>query len=96
MNQGQFVAAAVARIRSAGESPLDGLEEVRHLPELRPHSKQVEGYITNFDISPTGQRALVVARGEVFTIPKADGPTRNLTNSSGARDKDAVWSPDGA
>jgi tricorn protease len=71
------------------------IEVQTDLPELRPHQRPVDGYITHFDISPTGQRALVVARGEVFTVPKEDGPTRNLTNSSGARDKDAAWSPDG-
>ncbi len=65
------------------------------LPETRPRWKQVDGYVTGFDVSPTGQRALVVARGEVFTIPKEEGPSRNLTRSSGARDKDAAWSPDG-
>ena len=65
------------------------------LPETRPYRKRVDGYVTGFDVSPTGQRALVMARGEVFTVPKKDGPTRNLTRSSGARDKDAAWSPDG-
>jgi len=63
--------------------------------EARPYLKQVDHDITDFDCSPSGKRALVVARGEVFTVPKEHGPTRNLTNSSGARDKDAVWSPDG-
>ncbi len=64
-------------------------------PEVRPYLKKVDDNITDFDISPSGQRALVVARGEVFTVPKKVGPTRNLTRDSGARDKDAAWSPDG-
>jgi tricorn protease len=64
-------------------------------PELRPYLKKVDEFITGFDCSPTGKRALIVARGEVFTVPKEDGPTRNLTKDSGARDKDVVWSPDG-
>jgi len=63
--------------------------------EVRPYFKKVDEYITGFDCSPTGKRALIVARGEVFTVPEQDGPTRNLTNNSGARDKDATWSPDG-
>ncbi len=64
-------------------------------PELRPYLKKVDEFITGFDCSPSGKRALIVARGEVFTVPKKDGPTRNLTKDSGARDKDAAWSPDG-
>lgn len=64
-------------------------------PETRPYLKKVDQHINSFDCSPTGKRALIVARGEVFTVPKEEGPTRNLTNDSGARDKDAAWSPDG-
>lgn len=64
-------------------------------PEQRPYFKDVKKYITGFDISPSGQRALVVARGEVFTVPKKNGPTRNLTRDPGSRDKNAAWSPDG-
>lgn len=65
------------------------------LPEVRPYLKDVRDFITDIDISPKGERALVVARGDVFTVPEKEGPVRNLTQSSGARDKDAVWSPDG-
>jgi len=64
-------------------------------PEVRPHLKRVDRFIQGFDCSPTGKRALIVARGEVFTVPKKEGATRNLTKNSGARDKDAAWSPDG-
>jgi tricorn protease len=64
-------------------------------PEIRPYLKDVSEYVTQVDCSPSGARALVVARGEVFTVPKEHGPTRNLTHDCGSRDKDAVWSPDG-
>jgi tricorn protease len=63
--------------------------------EVRPYLKKVDGNITGFGCSPSGKRAVIMARGEVFTVPKEDGPTRNLTRDSGARDKDAAWSPDG-
>ncbi len=65
------------------------------MPEARPYLKDVKEYITDFDCSPAGERAVIVARGELFTVPAKEGPTRNLTRSSGARDKDAAWSPDG-
>jgi len=64
-------------------------------PEVRPYLKRVDNFITEYDISPTGKRAVITARGEVFTVPQEDGETRNLTNTSGARSRGAVWSPDG-
>jgi tricorn protease len=64
-------------------------------PEVRPSFVDVAGFIQGVGISPSGARAIVVARGEVFTVPKEHGPIRNLTRDSGSRDKDAVWSPDG-
>jgi tricorn protease len=78
--------------REAGQVAVDIRTDAA---EVRPYIKKVDGNITGFDCSPSGKRALLVARGEVFTVPKEDGPTRNLTRDSGARDKDAAWSPDG-
>jgi tricorn protease len=63
-------------------------------PATRPYLKDVRDFITDFDCSPDGERAAVDARGEIFTVPRAHGATQNLTNSSGARDKDPAWSPD--
>ena len=61
----------------------------------RPRRISVADDIDDFDVSPKGERAVFVARGEVFTVPIEKGPTRNLTRSSGAHDRDAAWSPDG-
>ncbi|MCK4351559.1 MAG: PD40 domain-containing protein, partial [Candidatus Krumholzibacteria bacterium] len=58
-------------------------------PEMRPFVENVKDLITHFDCSPGGERALVTARGEIFTVPKEHGPTRNLTRDCGSRDKDA-------
>jgi tricorn protease len=52
--------------------------------------------IEDVSLSPKGERALFVARGDVFTAPVEKGPTRNLTRTSGAHDKWARWSPDGS
>ncbi len=65
------------------------------VPEVRPYLKKVDDFMTGINCSPAGERALIVARGDVFTVPKEDGATRNLTKDSGVRDKDAAWSPDG-
>lgn len=64
-------------------------------PEVRPYRKGVGDWITGVGLSPDGERALVVARGEIFTVPREKGVTRNLSRDPGTRDKDAVWSPDG-
>jgi tricorn protease len=61
----------------------------------RPHVRSVADQIEDFGLSPKGERALFVARGDVFTAPIEQGPTRNLTSSSEAHDKWASWSPDG-
>ena len=71
------------------------IEILTDVPEVRPYLKKVDDFITGINCSPSGERALIVARGEVFTVPKEDGPTRNLTKDSGSRDKDASWAPDG-
>ncbi len=68
--------------------PDDGLNR-------RPSRYAVSRFVEEFDLSPKGERALFVARGDVFSVPIEKGPTRNLTNSSTAHDRDAVWSPDG-
>jgi tricorn protease len=51
--------------------------------------------VTNYEISPDGKRALFGARGDLFTVPAKDGPTRNLTHSSGIHERNSKWSPDG-
>jgi tricorn protease len=51
--------------------------------------------ISNYEISPDGNRALFGARGEIFTVPAKYGNTRNLTNTSGVHERNSKWSPDG-
>jgi tricorn protease len=46
-------------------------------------------------LSPTGKRALMAARGDIFTVPIEYGDARNLTASSGAADRAPLWSPKG-
>ena len=37
----------------------------------------------------------MVARGDLFSVPMKDGTARNLSKSSNAHERDAIWSPDG-
>lgn len=57
--------------------------------------RDVSKSITGTDISPDGQRAVFAARGEIFTVPAKNGPTRNLTQTPGVHDRNPAWSPDG-
>jgi tricorn protease len=64
-------------------------------PWMMPQWKDVANRMTDLALSPTGRRAAVEARGEIFTIPAEKGDVRNLTNASGSAEIAPVWSPDG-
>ena len=51
--------------------------------------------VTDASLSATGQRVLIEARGDIWTVPVEHGDARNLTPSSGRADRTPVWSPDG-
>ena len=81
--------------------PKSGREHVVNItaagdfPWMMPAWKDVSGNIGNIALSPTGKRAAVEARGEIFTIPAEKGDVRNLTNSSASAEHEPAWSPDG-
>jgi len=62
----------------------------------RPHTLNVTDYIQGTALSPKGERILIEARGDIFSVPAEKGVTRNLTHSSDAHDKLPRWSPDGS
>ena len=64
-------------------------------PNTLPHIKNVKGNINWYEISPTGKRALFEARGDIFTVPAENGEIVNITQTSGVREIDPAWSPDG-
>jgi tricorn protease len=66
------------------------------MPQLEPRFEKISDKdILNFDISPTGVRAVFEAHGEILTVPVKKGDIRNLTNSPGVEDRGPAWSPDG-
>jgi tricorn protease len=65
-------------------------------PWARPHWESVSDQISYASISPTGKRAVLAARGEIFSVPSDKGDIRNLSNNSGAADRAPTWSPDGS
>ena len=65
------------------------------MPEVLPHFEKVAPHILNSGISPTGQRAVFEAHGEILTVPAEKGDIRNITHSPAVADRDPAWSPDG-
>ncbi len=64
-------------------------------PAARAELRDVSKWITGMDLSPSAKRAVLEARGDLFTVPAKEGDARNLTNTPGARERDPAWSPDG-
>ena len=61
----------------------------------RPTLTDVSGQISSIAVAPGGERVVVAARGDIFSLPVKEGITYNLTNSSDANDMQVGWSPDG-
>lgn len=61
----------------------------------RPYFADADGNIYTVNISPTGVRAVMEIRGEIFTVPVDKGDVRNITNTTATNERDPSWSPDG-
>ncbi len=64
-------------------------------PQLRDRDVDASKFIHSYDVSPTGQRALFEARGDIWTLPAKHGSARNLSRTDGAHEQYPAWSPDG-
>lgn len=63
--------------------------------DTRTRLISVAGNISAASPSPAGERIAISARGEIFHVATEEGLSYNLTQSSGAHDRDVQWSPDG-
>ncbi|MBV9656537.1 MAG: PD40 domain-containing protein [Verrucomicrobia bacterium] len=77
--QSAIVPITVKEDFASGRSAL--VDASKHLESVHP--------------APDGQRVIVTARGDLFSVPAKEGTPRDLTNTSNAHERDAVWSPDG-
>lgn len=70
-----------------------------NIPGVRQYTKaysmNVSTFIDSMSIDNSGKRALFTARGELFSVPKKNGVTRNLSHTPASREIDASWSPSG-
>ena len=62
---------------------------------LKERKESVESYIQSGAISPDGNRAVIQARGEIFSLPAEKGVVTNLTRSTGVAERSPAWSPNG-
>ncbi|MHC4415002.1 MAG: S41 family peptidase [Planctomycetota bacterium] len=63
-------------------------------PTIRPKRVDAADFARWWHISSTGKRALIEARGDIWTAPAEHGSPRNLTRTSGVAEREASWSPD--
>jgi tricorn protease len=65
------------------------------LNERRTRYENVASLIRSGDISGTGKRAALEARGDIFTLPAEKGEVRNITRTPGVRERIPTFSPNG-
>ncbi|HVP10366.1 MAG TPA: S41 family peptidase, partial [Phycisphaerae bacterium] len=80
---------------TTGKSQMVPVEIPSDLTRVRTEYIGVSPTVGAFGLSPTGVRMLVEARGEILNMPVKDGEPINLTKTSGSREKNCAWSPDG-
>lgn len=79
----------------SGNSKRIDISAVGDFSWMMPQWKDVTARTVSLSISPTGRRAAVEARGEIFTVPAEKGDVRNMTASSASAEILPMWSPDG-
>ena len=62
---------------------------------LKPKSVAAEKYVQHVSISPDGNRVLLEARGDIFSLPAENGFIKNITHTTNANERYPSWSPDG-
>src|SRR5262249_13059220 len=78
-----------------GKSRPIAVKVAADLPGVRPKIEKVAKNIQKAGLSPSGTRAVFEARGEILTVPAEKGDARNLTNTTGAAERDPARPPDG-
>ena len=62
---------------------------------LKLKSVTADKYIQHVAISPDGNRVLLEARGDVFSMPSENGFVKNITHTTNDNERYPSWSPDG-
>src|SRR3954471_2873128 len=80
---------------ASGQAAVVPIEIKEDLASGRSAFVDASKHVQSVSPGPDGQRVIAVARGDLFSVPGKDGTPRNLTKTSNAHERDAVWSPDG-
>jgi tricorn protease len=82
---------------ASGSTSTIQLSLAADMPQVRAHFEKLdpERDVENAGISPTGQRAVFEAHGDIFTVPAEKGDIRDITRTTGVAERDPAWSPDG-
>lgn len=64
-------------------------------PQVRARRVDFSANIAGMSLSPSGKRIAVEARGDIWSLPATEGATLPLTGTSGAAERNPIWSPDG-
>ncbi len=62
---------------------------------LKPRLESADKNIQSLALSPDGNRVLIEARGNIFSVPAENGYVKDLTRTSGSAERFPAWSPDG-
>ncbi len=64
-------------------------------PEVRSAFKDLRPNVEGVNVSASGQRLVVAARGSIFTVPASKGDVHLLGEAQGVHRRAPAWSPDG-
>ncbi len=62
---------------------------------VQPRVVDAMKFLADWKLSPTGKRAVLEARGDIWTVPTENGSPRNLTHTNGIAERSPAWSPNG-
>jgi tricorn protease len=80
---------------STGKQKTVSINVITDKAMLKPKIESVDKLIQNVSLSPDGNRVLIQARGDVFSLPAENGYIKDMTRTSGAAERYPAWSPDG-
>ncbi len=80
---------------SSGKQKTISVDVVTDKAMLKQKVETAERLVQGLSISPDGNRVLIQARGDVFSVPAENGFVKDLTRTSGAAERYPAWSPDG-
>ena len=80
---------------SSGKQKTVSISVITDRAMLKPKIESADKLVQQVSISPDGNRVLIQARGDIFSVPAENGYVKDMTRTSGAAERYPAWSPDG-